>query len=103
MIDNQGRALSYSPAAESHMMHHHHQFSSSTAPDSVGSFAPQHSGNPMSGTLPSPAYSQYPATPQSFMATSPHEAEPKFQMMGQQSPVEAQPIMYSMPTTIKDD
>lgn len=99
MMDHHGRALSYSPAAESHMMHHQHQFTSSGAPENVVSYAPQHSGH-----LPSPAYSQYPSTPQSFLATSPHhEAESKFQTMAQQSPVEAQPIMYNMPSSLKEE
>lgn len=99
ILDN-GRALSYSPAADGGLMQ---QFSTQgNGPDSMVAYAPN-SGPQMSQPIPSPAYTQYPATPQSFIATSPHETDASLHLMSQQSPVEAQPIMYSMPTTIKEE
>ncbi|KAF2668244.1 hypothetical protein BT63DRAFT_271856 [Microthyrium microscopicum] len=100
MLDN-GRSISYSPASDPSMMQ---QFSQAGGHDHSHAFA-SHSQSQMSAPIPSPAYTQYPATPQSFIATSPHEADASLQhLMSQQSPVEAQPIMYSMPTnSIKEE
>jgi len=80
MLD-QNRGISYSPAADGAMMQPY-----STQPQ-------------MTPTLPSPAFTNYgPTTPNGCYATSPHEQE-GMQMLGQPSPIEAQPIMYSMPTS----
>jgi hypothetical protein len=97
-MDNSGRPLSYSPAGDGMMP----QYSNAGASPIVT----QAGNSQMSATMPSPAYTQFPATPQSFI-TSPGEdpsmQDPNMHLMQQRTPVEAQPIMYSMPTSMKDD
>jgi hypothetical protein len=98
MIDGSERALSYSPVADPSMMQPY-----PTPAVTEAGFGPPHSGPQMTSAIPSPAFTQFPNTPQSFMATSPHEADPNMQMMQQRTPVESGPVMYNIPNGLKEE
>jgi hypothetical protein len=98
MMEGPERHLSYSPATEHAMMA---PYPTPTHSEPVNGYGPPHSGPQMSQTIPSPAYAQFPGTPQSFIATSPHDNDVNMQMM-QRTPVETKQMMYSVPTSLKD-
>jgi regulator of replication initiation timing len=99
MLDGSDRALSYSPAGDPSMMA---PFPTPATTDSVHSGFPHHSQNQqMTPTMPSPAYAQFPGTPQSFIATSPHEAaggdhHGQHHDLMQRTPVENSSAIYSV-------
>jgi hypothetical protein len=91
MIDGTDRSLSYSPAGTDMMA----PFPTPATPDVNSGFPTQASGQQLTPTMPSPAFTQYPGTPTSFIATSPHEVEHHHhhqQMMHQNGTVD----MYSI-------
>jgi len=90
MLDGAERALSYTPVADHSMMQPY-----PTPAVSEPGYGPQHSGPQMTPAIPSPAYAQFPNTPQSYIATSPHDAEHNMHMMQQRTPVEQPPVMYN--------
>jgi hypothetical protein len=102
IVDTGERPMSYSPAADPSMMQ---PYPTPATSESVNGYCQSpHSAPQMNSTIPSPAYAQFPGTPQSYMATSPHDSDPNMQMMPpQRSQVEAQTMMYSMHASIKDE
>jgi hypothetical protein len=95
IVDNDQRSLSYSPATDPSMMQ---PYPTPATSEPVNGYGPSpHTAAQMSSAIPSPAYAQFPGTPQSFIASSPHDTDPSMHMMPpQRTPVEAQPMMYSM-------
>jgi hypothetical protein len=88
------RALSYSPAGDPNLMAPF----PTPASDGVGGFpSSAHGHQQMTPTMPSPAYAQFPGTPQSFIATSPHEPDHTTQqLMSQGGHVDGQNVMFTM-------
>jgi hypothetical protein len=99
LMDGSERHISYSPSAEHSMMA---PYPTPTHSEPINGYGPPHSGAQMSQTIPSPAYTQFPGTPQSFIG-SPHENDGHMQMMQQRTPIDNQPMMYSVPNNLKDD
>lgn len=98
IMDGSERHISYSPSAEHAMMA---PYPTPTHSEPVNGYGPPHSGS-MSQAIPSPAYNQFPGTPQSFIG-SPHESDGHMHMMQQRTPIENQQMMYSVPNNLKDD
>jgi hypothetical protein len=98
MLDANDRAISYSPAGDANLMAPF----PTPASDGVSGF-PQngpggHHQQQMTPTMTSPAFAQFPGTPQSFIATSPHEPDHTTQqLMSQGGTVDGQNVMFTMP------
>jgi hypothetical protein len=100
LMDNGERTITYTPSSDPMMQ----PYPTPVGSEPVNGYGtPQHSGPQMTPGVPSPAFAQYPATPQSFHAQSPHphDMESNLQMMApQRTSVDS---MYSMPAPLKDE
>jgi hypothetical protein len=100
-VDSSGRPISYSSAGDGTGMMPQYSAAQQSPITTQSGGGPQ-----MTATMPSPAYTQFPGTPQSYIASpgeDPNMQDPNMHLMQQRTQVEAQPIMYSMPTSMKDD
>lgn len=97
MLDNTGRPMAYASASEGAMMS---TYAASNPSPTANGYPSQLSAPQLTPTVPSPAYGQFPGTPQSFISASPHHDDHQNmqQLMQQQqqqrTPVEAQSMMY---------
>jgi hypothetical protein len=103
MLDSTGRPITYTSASEGAMLS---TYAASNPSPTANGYQSQLSGPQITPTVPSPAYGQFPGTPQSFISASPHHEEhPNMQQLMQQqrTPVEVQSMMYGVPGSIKDE
>jgi hypothetical protein len=104
LIDSNGRHMAFSTAASDAALMSSYA-ASNPSPTNNG-YPPQMSCAQISPAVPSPAFAQFPATPQSFMSASPHHEQDHMQHMMQQqqrTPVEAQAMIYGVPSNVKEE
>lgn len=102
LIDSTGRPMAFSAAGDAALMS---SYAASNPSPTTNGYPTQMSCAQISPAVPSPAFAQFPATPQSFMSASPHHEQDHMQQLMQQqrTPVDAQAMMYGVPSNGKEE